>query len=449
MFGNLRPRGLPSGSKDRYQASFCGSCHALAEWGRTAALATNYDITLLHLVLASLENAPFEKRACTALPFSKVGVRELSAHSRQWLAAFNLMLMGAKCRDDIEDERSWKGRLGLGLLGSKLARAEDILEQSGFPSSLLTNLPTEQRRAERKERSLEEYALPTSRMLGEAFAHTARLTGREQHVVALRRFGQSLATLIYIRDAQTDREQDTRKGRFNALVASGACGAYVRHVTEREFERAVGGLAEADLGEEGTIACQLLEGLVETPEAPVMAAEGARRRRKKAALCGLEALCCEALCSGCADPICAAACSSCGCSPCDCCCYAAASEAGQTSSPSEPNGTPLLSCPACGSEMNPITSSGIELDECSQCYGLWFDKGELEAISRLRHGPPERLLRSRLVTTQLRPEGTRPCPRCAQYLVGMKAKGIQLDICQDCQGLWLDQGELNALLEGT
>jgi len=38
------------------------------------------------------------------------------------------------------------------------------------------------------------------------------------------------------------------------------------------------------------------------------------------------------------------------------------------------------------------------------------------------------------------------CPKCGAVLVEMHYKGIELDKCSRCQGLWLDCGELERVL---
>jgi uncharacterized protein len=37
-------------------------------------------------------------------------------------------------------------------------------------------------------------------------------------------------------------------------------------------------------------------------------------------------------------------------------------------------------CPKCGSDMNVETISGIEVEKCSSCEGIFFDRGELEQV---------------------------------------------------------------------
>lgn len=41
---------------------------------------------------------------------------------------------------------------------------------------------------------------------------------------------------------------------------------------------------------------------------------------------------------------------------------------------------PLLLCPNCNTSMQAVARSGVELDICPQCRGVWLDRGELEKI---------------------------------------------------------------------
>lgn len=41
---------------------------------------------------------------------------------------------------------------------------------------------------------------------------------------------------------------------------------------------------------------------------------------------------------------------------------------------------PLLLCPNCNASMQNVARSGVELDMCSQCRGVWLDRGELEKL---------------------------------------------------------------------
>ena len=41
-----------------------------------------------------------------------------------------------------------------------------------------------------------------------------------------------------------------------------------------------------------------------------------------------------------------------------------------------------MKCPKCGMGLTEIDYRGIKVDRCSGCEGLWFDAGELEAVSK-------------------------------------------------------------------
>jgi Zn-finger nucleic acid-binding protein len=41
------------------------------------------------------------------------------------------------------------------------------------------------------------------------------------------------------------------------------------------------------------------------------------------------------------------------------------------------------------------------------------------------------------------------CPRCGKELREIDVNGVMLDICDSCEGLWFDQGELGRILENA
>lgn len=50
-----------------------------------------------------------------------------------------------------------------------------------------------------------------------------------------------------------------------------------------------------------------------------------------------------------------------------------------------------MRCPKCGMELIEISYKGIEVDKCSECEGVWFDAGELEAVSKLETSSIDKL----------------------------------------------------------
>jgi Zn-finger nucleic acid-binding protein len=39
-----------------------------------------------------------------------------------------------------------------------------------------------------------------------------------------------------------------------------------------------------------------------------------------------------------------------------------------------------------------------------------------------------------------------PCPSCGGQLVQLDRSGVHIDACRNCRGVWLDRGELDAIL---
>ncbi|MEO3751618.1 zf-TFIIB domain-containing protein [Streptomyces sp. B6B3] len=50
-----------------------------------------------------------------------------------------------------------------------------------------------------------------------------------------------------------------------------------------------------------------------------------------------------------------------------------------------------MQCPKCHAPMHTFSRSGVQIEQCSGCRGIFLDYGELEAISRMESqfaGPP-------------------------------------------------------------
>lgn len=40
----------------------------------------------------------------------------------------------------------------------------------------------------------------------------------------------------------------------------------------------------------------------------------------------------------------------------------------------------LMKCPKCGADLRSETRSGVQVDKCPECLGVWFDAGEAERL---------------------------------------------------------------------
>ena len=39
-----------------------------------------------------------------------------------------------------------------------------------------------------------------------------------------------------------------------------------------------------------------------------------------------------------------------------------------------------MTCPSCGGELVELERSGVRIDACRRCRGVWLDRGELERV---------------------------------------------------------------------
>jgi Zn-finger nucleic acid-binding protein len=86
-----------------------------------------------------------------------------------------------------------------------------------------------------------------------------------------------------------------------------------------------------------------------------------------------------------------------------------------------------------------MTIEGVDIDFCSSCKGMWFDKDEMAFMMELPEDVPD----VSEVGKSARPTEY-DCPRCGAKLEEMKFVQVEellIDRCPQCQGIWLDKGE--------
>ena len=84
----------------------------------------------------------------------------------------------------------------------------------------------------------------------------------------------------------------------------------------------------------------------------------------------------------------------------------------------------------------------IIIDVCPKCSGIWLDKNELGKI--LKDKKLANYLTKHIGTKSRSPM---VCPRCGMTMDIEKADDVEVDVCLNCGGVWLDKGELEKLKE--
>ncbi len=110
-----------------------------------------------------------------------------------------------------------------------------------------------------------------------------------------------------------------------------------------------------------------------------------------------------------------------------------------------------MKCPKCSMEMRNSTIEGIEIDDCANCGGIWFDEDELRK-AKDRTDADLRWMDFELWKHEDRFRVSAESVKCPKCRVGMAAiiygeTGIEVEHCVKCRGLWLDGGEFGKIIE--
>lgn len=99
----------------------------------------------------------------------------------------------------------------------------------------------------------------------------------------------------------------------------------------------------------------------------------------------------------------------------------------------------ILLCPADDTPLVASASAGYGVHCCTQCLGVAVAGSVLPAVrahaALALHQQPDQ------------PARVRPCPHDGKMMKPLPYKGIEMDVCPDCRGLWLEAGQLPRLLE--
>lgn len=111
-----------------------------------------------------------------------------------------------------------------------------------------------------------------------------------------------------------------------------------------------------------------------------------------------------------------------------------------------------MNCPVCKqSAMVTLELDEVEIDYCTQCDGIWLDKGELELLL----GEPQKAkdLLNSFQADAGNAEKVLKCPICyknmQKIIVGNTKSKLLIDKCRKGDGLWFDKGELHNIVENA
>jgi Zn-finger nucleic acid-binding protein len=106
-----------------------------------------------------------------------------------------------------------------------------------------------------------------------------------------------------------------------------------------------------------------------------------------------------------------------------------------------------FACVKCTSVLDRSLIGDVEVDLCPSCGGLWLDRGE---IDQLAAQPEEAIEALKAALTEGKPVAQSAsvwrCPACPGRLREAMLGPVRVDYCLLCRGIFLDRGELDAVL---
>ena len=84
----------------------------------------------------------------------------------------------------------------------------------------------------------------------------------------------------------------------------------------------------------------------------------------------------------------------------------------------------------------------VETDVCKLCNGLYLDRGELLKLTSNR--PLHNITTKYLGVDS---DSKLLCPGCGSIMDMESVSGVEIDVCLQCNGVWLDSDELEQLKE--
>ena len=101
-----------------------------------------------------------------------------------------------------------------------------------------------------------------------------------------------------------------------------------------------------------------------------------------------------------------------------------------------------MKCPRCKNsdlKENKVKGHNILVDLCRDCKGIWFDRNELESLMKIS-------VKTIKIPSHARKQPFH-CPRCRKplYAFSYPHTMVIVDMCPQCEGIWLDANEFKEI----
>jgi Zn-finger nucleic acid-binding protein len=117
-----------------------------------------------------------------------------------------------------------------------------------------------------------------------------------------------------------------------------------------------------------------------------------------------------------------------------------------------------MKCPRCNAVLGSVQEDGETVEVCPGCKGEWLHAGELQKLVEHHHAvfTPEEIasldaVNKEIFTAEKDDHDELDCPFCKsvrmEHFNYGDTSGILLHKCPDCQGIWMDKGQLTKVEE--
>jgi Zn-finger nucleic acid-binding protein len=108
-------------------------------------------------------------------------------------------------------------------------------------------------------------------------------------------------------------------------------------------------------------------------------------------------------------------------------------------------------CPSCQAEVQTKLIENVEVDECRSCKGIWFDRDELRKVKDQTEEDLQWMdfdIWKKQDLFRVYSKAAK-CPECNVNMATIEygETGVGIESCARCQGVWLDAGELQKIVD--
>lgn len=108
-----------------------------------------------------------------------------------------------------------------------------------------------------------------------------------------------------------------------------------------------------------------------------------------------------------------------------------------------------VKCPRCGDALVIVECGGVSIDRCQGCGGTYLDESELKKVGSGENAATDNL-KALPGAKAVDVEAPVLCVRCSRTMERANfsySSGIFVDFCNVCGSIWLDNGELEKVIE--